>query len=184
MIISSYAHTENGNLYFRITLNNEDKKYIRSQDVKIYQLKCIGATETIFNNVSEFETDNFEFQDRLFPNLYTKHDIIFKAEFGIMMMLKKKRKNSLVIKIDFIGKQKIKIRDAYIFNNTYGVAPESIIPSDANKYKYFAELETIIRRLFNLSSKTNLCASCKYFSEYKKNGYCLNYHPDSKIPQP
>ena len=183
MIISSYSHTDNKYFYFRVTLNKDDKEYLLSSVVRIYQLKCIGATPLIFEYGNELCTENFEFQDRLFPRVYIKKGKICKGEFGIMLFMKKKRKNSLVVKIEFFENKKIVIRDAYIFNTSYETVSEDIISRDAHKYKYYFELESIIKKLIDLSSKTNLCDSCKYYPEYKKNGYCLHYHPDSKIPQ-
>jgi len=45
------------------------------------------------------------------------------------------------------------------------------------------ELEKIYKLLFKLTEESDLCKTCEYYPGYQANGHCLNYHPDSKIPE-
>ncbi len=191
MIVSSYVNRHTKSLNFRVTLNNDDKNYLSSPVVKIYQLKCIGATNEIFEKKDCLNSENFSFNDRLFPQIYSKNGKIYKAEFGAIFTMNKKKKYYLRVKIEFFKDGKFKIKDSYLydsctsfFNLNIDESNKDVLPTDSYRYKFFSDLENILKELFKLSEKSELCSSCKYFDSYKKNGYCLQYHPDSKIPQP
>ena len=180
MVIIPYNNKKNKSLYFRIKLNKQDIDFINNQDNLFYQVKCIGATQKIFEFKDDFNTRNLEFDDRLFPSIPPGERKRNKAEFGLMLVNKQKRSFSTVIKIEFYKNKIIRFKDVYILDKIGGMLNKFIEPR--NEIILALELEKIYEILLSLPKQSELCKTCKYFYEYQANGYCIKYHPDSRIP--
>jgi hypothetical protein len=178
-------------LYFRIKLSNSDLEYIKTKENLFYQLKCIGATNLIFDIKNKFKISNFEFYDRIRPNIdfsITKKSIPFipfsnkkrrKAEFGIMLINNLKKSLVIVLKIEFY-EDNIRFLDINILNR-WGTVIDKFIDK-RNEYLLALELEKIYQLLFSLPKQEDLCKTCSFYNEYQAKGYCIKYHPDSRIP--
>jgi len=180
MLIIPYKNKKSESLYFRIKLNKQDIDFINNNENFIYQIKCIGATQKIFELKSEFNTRNLEFDDRLFPSIPPGERKRKKAEFGLMLTNKQKRNFSTVLKIEFYKNKLIRFKDIYILNKIGEMLKYFNEPR--NELILALELENIYEILLSLPKRTELCKTCKYFYEYQANGYCIKYHPDSGIP--
>ena len=179
MIIIPYIQKEKNSLYFRLKMNKKDLDYIKLPENLFYQLKCIGATPEIFILKDKLKFDNLEFSDRLFPNVPAGEKKRDKTEFGLMLKVKQKRRY-LVLKIEFYKDSYFRFLDIFILNQ-YGVLSE-FTKIKREDYVLALELEKSFDELFLLPKQLNMCSNCKYFYEYQANGYCLKYHPDTRIP--
>ncbi|MDD5361408.1 MAG: hypothetical protein PHN88_04700 [Ignavibacteria bacterium] len=180
MIIVPYINKTNSSLYFRVKLNKLDLDIIRLPDNLFYQLKCIGATPAIFENKNIFTTENLEFNDRLFPSILPGERKRKKAVFGIMLTNRQKKSFDIIIKIEFLKNKIIRFKDIYILNRHGELLKKFIEPRD--EIILALELEKIYKVLFDLPKQLDACKTCKYFYEYQANGYCIKYHPESRIP--
>lgn len=180
MIIAPYINEYNKCLYFRIKLNKKDIEFIKSAENELYQIKCIGATPKIFEIKETISSENLEFYDRLFPSIPPGERKRKKAEFGLMFTNKQKKSFSIVTKIEFYENKLIRLKDVYILDRKGELLKKFIEPR--NEIILALELEKIYKILFSLPKKLELCNTCKYFYEYQANGYCIKYHPDSRIP--
>lgn len=177
MIISAYTQKVTKDINYRITLNSEDKTFLRSKDNYMYQLKCIGATGKIFEYSNTLNTKNLSFSDRIFPRLHTKAGKILKATFEILFSVEMTKKFLLNLKIDFYENDKIVIRDSSM--RSIDISRKFLYPNMEYKIQY--ELEILINKALELPKKAMLCNNCPHFLKYKELGYCLNYHPDSRL---
>lgn len=178
-------------LYFRIKLSNSDNAYIKDIENLFYQLKCIGATKSIIDNKDIFKIGNIEFNDRIRPNadLYFSKKIVpfipfsekkrGKAEFGILLRNNLKKSLVIVLKIEFF-EDSVRFLDVYLVNR-WGVVIDKYIDK-RNEYILAFELEKIYNLLFSLPKQLELCKSCSFYDEYKANGFCIKYHPESGLP--
>jgi hypothetical protein len=167
--------------YYRVILNDKDKKDLNSMSQQIYQLKCIGAIPCeIMSKGPSLSSDNFIFVESLRPNSRFKSDGSIKPEFAVIFKFNEKENYRFVIKIEFTIDLKIIIRDINLYN-TYTLFEKQKKYPLGGEYKLIYELETIFKNIFKLPKLSKLCSNCIHFPEYQRKGYCLKYHPDTKL---
>jgi hypothetical protein len=182
MLIKSYKIINTDYIYYRIVLCDSEKEYLKKITVQIYQLKCIGAIPPeIITRCTEISTENFLFADALRPNSRNKSDGSIKAELNVRFKHKEKTNYHIDIKIDFFKDNKVVIRDIYLFNAYVTSGIQKKYPFTGGEYKFLNELESIIKNIFEFPRKSKLCDNCVYYTEYQKRGYCLMWHPDTRL---
>lgn len=180
MIIAPYIQKDIKCLYYRIKLNKNDVEFMKNIENELYQLKCIGATPYIFELRDSISTENLLLNDRLFPSVPPGHRKRKKAEFGLILSYNLKKSLDIILRIEFFKNNNIRLKDIYLRNKIGELVTN--FDEQRNEYIIALELEKIYKILFSLPTKLELCKTCKYFYEYQANGYCLKYHPDTKIP--
>lgn len=185
MVIKSYKYKDkidkSVTLYYRVVLNNEDKRKLYEAENFIFQLKCIATLSLIFDIGKELDTKNLEFKDRLFPSSVSKKLSYFNPEFGLLFSHKTKKNYIIAIQIDYKYDGKIKIRDMYIYNTYSPLKRQYLYPFPEPEYRFLAELDTLLQNIFELPKKVQLCKNCKFYPEYQQRGYCLKWHPDTRL---
>jgi len=186
MVIKSYKYKDKFDksvtLYYRVVLNKEDKLKLYEPGNFIFQLKCLSALPIIFEIGKELGTDNLEFKDRILPSLNSKDSIAYNLELGLLFSHKEKRNYRIAIRIDFKKDGKVKIRDIYIYNTYNPMKRQHMYPFPEPEYHFLAELDIILKKIFELPKKVQLCKNCRYYHEYNILGNCLKYHPDTNLP--
>jgi len=186
MVIKSYKYRESKEntviIYYRVVLNNQDKDCLKSLEQQIFQLKCIGASEVIITQGQELSLNILQFNDRIFPQSQFRDKITTNPEFGLLFSHKSKKNYLIAFQMDFLNDGKYKIRDLYIYNIYSPLKRQNNYPFPETEYFFLAELDTIIKKIFELPKKYKLCNNCIHYPEYQQKGYCLKYHPDTNLP--